>query len=212
MKKRIVIVDDHTSVREMLGCVLSQPLNSLYEVVGEAGTGLEALKVCTAQRPDLVVLDLHMPEMSGSEVLRRLGSTLPRTRVLVYSGTGNQRLIIETLKLRPNGFVGKAESLHVLLEAITAVAVGGTYLTSFATGLLSDFQWGSGVADTLSSREREVLQMVAEGRSSKEIATCLSIAVKTVEHHREHLMTKLHVRDVASLTRCAVSLGLVSVE
>src|SRR5205823_4916132 len=115
MKTRVVIVDDHASLRGMLTLILSQ--GKTYEVVGQADSGLSAMRVCRSLRPDLVILDLMLPELSGTEVLRRLRISMPATRILVYSGTCNQSLVIETLKHRPDGFVNKSDSLETLREA-----------------------------------------------------------------------------------------------
>ena len=210
MKKRIVIVDDHASVRDMLVCILKREPG--YEVVGEAGTGLKALQVCAIQRPDLVILDLVLPELSGAEVLRRMSSSLPLTRVLVYSGTFNQAVIIEALKCRPHGYVEKSDTLQTLREAISTVAAGGSYFSQCAAGFLSAAHSGAEESSDLTSREREILQMVAEGGSSKDISLRLGVSNKTVENHRAHLMEKLQIHDVASLTRYAVRHGIVAAE
>ncbi|MEA3187265.1 MAG: hypothetical protein QOD99_1095 [Chthoniobacter sp.] len=210
MKKRIVLVDDHTSIRQMLATLLSA--DERYEVVGEAATGVEALEVCAKTHPDLVVLDLRLPELTGQEVLRRLQARQSRARVLIYSGTKNGPLITQTLKCRPAGFVSKADDLAVLREGISAVAAGRGYFTSYVTGFLFDATSAAALSIELSPREREVLQMIAEGNSSKEISTRLYVTAKTVENHRAHLMAKLRLHGVASLTRYAISLGLIAAD
>ena len=210
MKKRIVIVDDHASVRDMLVCVLKR--EPAYDVVGEAGTGLKALQICASLRPDLVILDLVLPELSGTEVIRRMSATLPDMRILIYSGTFNHALIIEALKCRPHGFVEKSDTLQTLREAISTVASGGSYFTQCAATFLASSLTNASETFDLTAREREVLQMVAEGRSSKEISTRLGVSSKTVENHRAHLMGKLRVHDVAGLTRFAVRHGIVAME
>jgi|ERR1700677_413679 len=209
MKKRIVIVDDHESIRDMLVCILRR--ESQYEIVGEAGTGLKALQVCTMLRPDLVILDLMLPELSGAEVMRRMQETDPMIRILVYSGTLNQALIMEALRCRPSGFVDKSDSLESLREAIAVVSAGGSYFTANASGFLKESRMASGIESNLTDREREVLQLVAEGRSSKEISKRLGVSGKTVENHRAHLMRKIDVHDIASLTRYAVRHGIVTI-
>jgi DNA-binding NarL/FixJ family response regulator len=209
MKKRIVIVDDHESIRDMLVCILKR--ESEYEIVGETGTGLKALQICRMLRPDLVILDLMLPELSGAEVIRRMHTAIPMSRVLVYSGTFNQALIMEALRCKPAGFVDKADSLESLREAIAVVASGGSYFTACASGFLKESRMASGVESNLTDREREVLQLVAEGKSSKEISRRLGVASKTVENHRAHLMQKIDVHDIASLTRYAVRHGIVTI-
>lgn len=208
MKTRVVLVDDHVSLRQMLAAILIR--EDEYEVVGQAGSGLEALRVCREVPHELVILDLLLPELCGMQVLRRLRAELPRTRVIIYSGTLNQMQIVQTLRLRPHGFVEKTDSLQTLREALRAVAAGRAYFSRFASSLLADVQ--DAIFLDLTHREQEVLQLVAESRSSKEIAARLGLAVKTVENHRAHLMEKLHLHDVAALTRYALRTGLVSLE
>jgi DNA-binding NarL/FixJ family response regulator len=209
LKKRVVIVDDHVSIRQMLALILRREPD--YEVVGEAGTGLQAVEVCQQCAPELVILDVVLPELCGMEVVRRLRAHGSPPRVLVYSGIANRNQVIQVLKCRPHGFVEKLDTLDTLREAIRVVAGGGLYFTPFATRLFTECYEPHDASD-LTDREREVLQMIAEGRSSKEISTLLSLAVKTVENHRAHLMAKLHLHGVASLTRYAVKLGIVALD
>ena len=206
MKKRVLIVDDHAAVRHMLAAVLTRETG--YDVVGEAGTGLRALEMCGRLTPDVVVLDLVLPELCGLQVLRRLREDKARSRVLIFSGTANQALIVQALKCHPHGFVEKSDTLQTFWEALRAVAAGGIYLSPYASALLGDARSDDSL--DLTRREQEILQLVAESRSSKEIAARLGIALKTVENHRAHLMAKLHLHDIAALTRYAVRNGLVS--
>ncbi len=209
MKKRIVIVDDHASIRDMLVWILMQ--ETCYEVIGEAGSGIEAIKVCAACTPDLLILDLILPCLSGVEVLRRVRKQLPDTRVLIYSGTCNCALIREVLRERPHGYVEKLDGLTSLRNAISTVAKGGSYFSAEARNfLLAEAKQPERAS--LSPREREILQMVAEGRGSKQIAGLLDVSVKTVENHRANLMGKLNIHDVASLTRYAARRGMVALE
>lgn len=208
-KTDVVVIDTHVSIRQMLGMVLTRDGN--YEVVGEAGTGFEALALCRRLNPQIVVLDLVLPEINGSEVLRELRGELRDTRFMVYSGTNNRALILEALRARPHGYVHKSDPLDTFCEALTAVSKGCCYLTPFATRLIDDNR-GASEGNSLTTRERAVLQMIAEGRSSKEMASRLCVAPKTVEHYRANVMQKLGIHDVASLTRYAVGQGLVSVE
>jgi DNA-binding NarL/FixJ family response regulator len=210
MKKSIVIVDDHVSIRDMLVWILMREAS--YEVIGEAGSGLEAMKVCAMCQPDLLILDLLLPCISGVEVLRRVRKELPRTRVLIYSGACNGELIREALRERPHGYVEKLEGLKILRTAISTVTGGGCYFGAAATHLLSISPPSYSAASELSRREREILQMIAEGRSSKEMSGLLRVALKTVENHRANLMAKLHLHDVASLTRYAACRGMVALE
>jgi DNA-binding NarL/FixJ family response regulator len=210
MKNRVVVIDDHASVRQMLGIVLAR--EGPYEMVGEGGTGFEALKVCRKWKPQIVVLDLILPELNGVEVLRTLRAESRETRFIVYSGTLNRSMIVEALQARPHGFVHKTDALSTFCEALRAVAGGCSYFTPFATKLMDEERQGGPGATNLTDRERAVLQMIAEGMSNKEMASRFSIAPKTVEHHRAQVMQKLGMHDVATLTRYAVRLGLVAVE
>lgn len=209
MKTRLVLVDDHVSLRQMMATILAH--DGEYEIVGQAGDGLEALRLCREVLPDVVILDLVLPELCGMEVLRRLRAESPRTRVLVYTGTLNQVQIVQTLQLRPHGFVEKGDSLDTLRECLRAVSAGRLYFSRLASALLSDVR-KAGEGQSLTPREQEVLRLVAESRSSKQIATQLGIAVKTVENHRAKLMDKLHKHDIAALTRYAIQTGLVAVK
>lgn len=209
MKTRVVVIDDHVSIRQMLGIVLAR--EGPYEIVGEAGTGFEALKICRKLKPRLVILDLLLPEMNGAEVLEKLRSELPDTRFLIYSGATSRELTINALRAKPHGFVHKTDEWAVFREALKAVAAGCCYLTPFATRLL-DQQRGDAPRPSLSERERLVLQMIAEGKSNKVMADRLALSAKTVEHHRAQVMVKLDIHDVATLTRYAVQHGLVPAE
>lgn len=210
MKTRVVVIDDHASIRQMLALVLSR--EGPYEVVGQAGTGFEALKVCRTLKPQLVVLDLALPELNGVEVMRTLRPEMRDTRFMVYSGTLNRALIVEALQARPHGFVHKGDALSTFCEALRAVTNGCCYFTPFATKLMDDERYTSQASSTLTDRERAVLQMIAEGMSNKEMANRFSIAPKTVEHYRAQVMQKLGIHDVATLTRYAVSKGLVTAD
>jgi DNA-binding NarL/FixJ family response regulator len=210
MKKRIVIADDHVSIRDMLVWILMRDDN--YEVIGAAGSGIDAFKMCCTTQPDLLILDLVLPCISGPEVLRRLRKAVPETRVLIYSGTCSLALMNEALMERPHGYVEKLEGLTILRQAIAAVASGGSYYSSVAHHVMCESRVARQADSGLSPREREVLQMIAEGRSSKEISSLLQLAVKTVENHRANLMAKLKMHDVATLTRYAAGRGMVALD
>jgi DNA-binding NarL/FixJ family response regulator len=210
MKTRVVIIDEHVSVRQMVALVLAR--EGPYEVVGEAGTGFEALKVCRRLRPQLVVLDLVLPELNGVEVLRTLRGEMRDARFMVYSGALNRALIVEALQARPHGFVHKSDTLTTFCEALRAVGNGCCYFTPFATKFMDEERYALPASSSLTDRERAVLQMIAEGMSSKEMASRFAIAPKTVEHYRAQVMQKLGMHDVATLTRYAVRVGLVTAE
>ena len=203
---RVMIADNQQSVRQMLGTMLRRQPG--IAIVAETSGGLQAIEVCLRIRPDLLIMDLVLPELGGIEVLRRLRNVWPRLRVLIYSGDALQSTFLAAVRSRPQGFVQKSDSLETLQEALRIVMGGGSYLTPFITNLL-DVSLPDELRG-LTAREREVVQMVAEGRSSKEIAGLLGIAPRTVDHHRVHVRHKLGLRDVASLTRFAIRAGLIA--
>lgn len=209
MKTRVMVVDNQISFRQMLGALL--PREGAYDFVAEAGTGLEAIQLLAREKPDLVVLDLALPELNGIGLLQHLREEARGTRTLVYCGTSHREMILEGLLARPHGFVLKCEPWSAFQEALRMVNAGCSYFTHFVTRML-DEAGPSRSGWTLATREITVLQMVAEGRSNKEIARRLAISVKTVEHHRSHIMEKLDLHDVAGLTRYAVRQGLVSLD
>ena len=144
--------------------------------------------------------------------MRRIRKDLPRTRVLIYSGTSDPVMMKEALRERPHGYVEKLQGLKILRDAISTIAGGGTYFSTETAQALYETSASRADGLNLSAREREILQMVAEGRSSKQISGLLEVAVKTVENHRANLMAKLDMHDVASLTRYAACQGLVALE
>lgn len=184
--------------------------DSQYEIVGHTGDGIEGLKLCLELKPHVAIVDLLLPGMNGVELVRGLRAASSPTKVLIYSGTLNQSLVASVLDEQPHGFVHKEDSLATLLEALRVVTRGGSYFTAFANELKARAVEEKSPLKQLSIRERTVLQLVAEGSSSKEIADRLGISAKTVEHHRLALMKKLHVHDVAGLTRLAVREGLIN--
>lgn len=203
---RVVLVDDHASLRQMLVVILK--MEGAYDVVGEAAGGMEGLKVCRAKRPELVILDLALPELSGTHLIRLLLAEAWPVRVLVYSGATDDGLLREALAEGPHGFVRKEDSLPEFRTALKAVASGSRHISPWASRLMP--ARGEELRRRLTTQECAVLQMIAEGRQTKEIATALSVSVKTAEHHRQHLMDKLGLHDVASLTRYAVRQRMVS--
>lgn len=206
--KRIVLVDDHVSVREMLASLLRREPG--FEIAGEAATGLQALTVCRNLSPEVVIVDVVLPELCGIEVTRRLRTILPETRVLVFSGIYDRQRLVNALQARPHGLVLKSDPLEMVREAVRVVAKGGSYFTSVAASMLHDLPFVR-ATETLTQREREILQLIAESCSTKEIASRLGIAPKTVENHRQHIMEKLRLHDVAALTRYAARQGLVDI-
>ena len=200
---RILLADDHPVVRMGLSACLNQ-----YEhlaIVGEAADGIEAVTKAKALLPDIALLDIDMPNMSG----------LIATEVLILSMHQSSDYMLRTLQSGARGYVLKDASTEELVKAIESVDAGETFFSPGITRLaLNHFVQGTGDGTDLAeltNREREVLALVAEGFSNKDIASKLGLGVRTVETHREHIMRKLHVHNVAGLTRLAIANGLITV-
>ena len=209
---KVVIIEDQTAVREMIAQIVrSEPG---FEVVAECGDGQSAMEVCLQHQPDFVILDVLLPGMHGAEVLRRLSKQLKKTRVLVFSGYEDAALLRELLEAGAHGFVGKSAALAELRKGIQIVASGGSYFGQEVAQVLRDAManpsaFAKPAINLLTAREREILQLIAESYSTKEIAAKLKISVKTAENHRTNLMKKLDLHDVASLTRYAIEYGII---
>jgi DNA-binding NarL/FixJ family response regulator len=207
---RALVVDDQVSVRQLVAELLACRCGFGCQVVGEASSGAEGLRLFRSLLPTLVVAALSLPEMNGAEMVRAMREERAEARVLVYTGTRNAELLRAGLEARPHGFVHKTDSLATLNEALGVVARGSCFFGPFATRIRDGMGLGAATqACRLTGKEREVLRLVAEGLSTKQVADRLSIAPKTAEHYRGEIMRKLELRDVASLTRYAVRCGLV---
>ncbi len=208
--KRLVIIEDQTAIREMLVEILRNDSN--YQLVGESGDGQSAINLCLELKPDVIVLDAKLPGLNGVDLLRRIGKQIKNLRVLIFSGHENPVLIREMLEAGAHGFVEKTAGLMEFKKGLETVANGGTYFGPTVAALLRNVvanPAASSTVDFLTDREREILQLVAESHSTKEIAAKLGISVKTVDNHRTNLMRKLNLHDVASLTRYAMEIGLL---
>lgn len=209
--KRLVIIEDQTAIREMLVEILR--LDANYQLVGEAGDGQSAVQLCLDTSPDVCVLDAKLPGLNGVDILRRVAKKLPLMRVLVFSGHENPVLVREMLEAGAHGFVEKTAGLFEFKKGLETVAGGGTYFGPAVAALLRNVVANPATTgsapDFLTDREREILQLVAESHSTKEIAAKLGISVKTVDNHRTNMMGKLNLHDVASLTRYALQVGLI---
>jgi DNA-binding NarL/FixJ family response regulator len=181
------------------------------EIVGEAGNGREAIEQATRLKPDVVVMDVAMPELNGIEATRRMSDTSPHTRVLALSMHKDSVYVREILRAGARGYLLKDAIDADLLAAVRAVAKGEAYLSpSIADAVLTDYrQHVTDPIDLLTSREREVLQMIAEGKTNKEIATVLNLSVYTVDAHRGRIMEKLNLHSTGELVRFAVRKGLI---
>jgi DNA-binding NarL/FixJ family response regulator len=212
---KVLLADDHRMVREGLRAVLER---AGVEVVGEAATGHEALTEARRLRPDVVVMDIGMPELNGIDATKRLVAEQNGVKVLALSMNADRRYVIAMLEAGAVGYLLKNSASEELLVALGAVARGETYLSPAVAGgvvaraLQAGPTPGANEERRLSVREREVLQLVAEGKSSKEIGVILHIAVPTVETHRRQIVEKLNLRTIAELTKYAIREGLTSTE
>jgi DNA-binding NarL/FixJ family response regulator len=209
-KTRVLLVDDQIAVREMVAMVLDR--EGSFATVAEAGTGVEGLKLFRKYRPDLVVTALALPEMNGPDLIREMRAENADQRVIVFTATKNRDLARQGIEAAPQGFIHKGEPLLTLRRALGAVSEGQGFFGPFATRLLGEMRGASREDSVLTPKQRIVLQMIAEGASTKQVATRLSLSPKTVEHYRTQVMQRLGLRDIASLTRYAVRSGLISAD
>jgi two-component system, NarL family, response regulator NreC len=214
MVTRVVLVDDHEIVRVGLRSVLdSQPD---IEVVGEAADGREAIDVVDRHLPDVVLMDIAMPNLNGIDATLRIKESHPKIKVIILSMHLERAYVAETLRAGASGYVLKERAVDEMLPAIKTARTGRTYLSPGVTDLVLQgyLEAGAQVPDSafsnLTEREREVLQFIAEGKSMKEIAGILHLSPKTVETHKRRIMDRLDIRTVAGLTRYAIRNGLVS--
>jgi DNA-binding NarL/FixJ family response regulator len=212
---RVLIADDHAVVREGIRHVLSS--ESGFDVVGEAANGAEAVELATSLRPDVVVLDLSMPELSGLEVAARIRELVPSTRILVLSIHDHEEYVVRSVRAGAQGYLRKDSSPAELRGAIRSIHQGDSVFSAAVARTLSSAVRSErsesdrrGRLSDLTAREREVLVEIARGRTNKQIASQLGISVRTVESHREALMKKLDVHGTASLTRFAIDTGLLN--
>ena len=215
---RILIVDDHAILRQALRLMLeSEPE---LEVVGDAANGREAVAMTEKEMPDVVLMDMVMPGLNGLEATRQIRKRMPKTRVLILTGYMEDEQILSALRAGAAGYVVKRSDTEELLLGIRAVHRGNSYFSSAISDgdAINQYLWqakqedGKVGYDLLTSREREVLQLIAEGHSNQRIAQELFISVKTVEAHKAHIMSKLHARNRTDLIRYALRKGLVGLD
>ncbi|MEU7476238.1 response regulator transcription factor [Lentzea sp. NPDC042327] len=213
MKTRILLADDHALVRRGVRLILDNEPD--LTVVAEAGDGAEAVTKARAEKPDLAILDIAMPRLTGLQAARELSRLLPDLRILILTMYDNEQYFFEALKSGASGYVLKSVADRDLVEACRAAMRGEPFLypgavNSLIRNYLDRAKDGGGIPSrAITDREEEILKLVAEGHSSKEIGDLLFISVKTVERHRANLLQKLGLKDRLELTRYAIRAGLI---
>lgn len=208
MAIRVVLADDHILVRQSLKSLLER---EGFKVVAEASDGQEALRQVQSHRPDIAVIDISMPVLNGLDAAREIVRLAPKTKTILLTQHDEDEYISEALEAGMNGYVLKSQAAGDLIQAIQQVCRGQIYLSpGVSTAVVQAYRSKSKKpTDPLTTRERQVLQLIAEGKSTKDVASMLGISVKTAESHRTRLMSKLDIHETASLVRYAVRRGLV---
>jgi len=210
---KILLADDHKMLRDGLRAILEK---EGLQVVGEAATGHEAIEMARRLRPTVVVMDISMPELNGIDATRRIMAELPGTKVIGLSMNSDRRYVVAMFAAGAVGYLLKNSASDELIQAVHAVCNDLTYVSPAIAAIVVDRLVDGTRTETkakpLSPREREVLQLLAEGKSSKDIATRLDLAVPTVETHRRQIMDKLNLRTIAELTKYAIREGITSID
>ena len=208
MPLHILVADDHAIVRQGFRLLLER---AGFEVVAEAENGQEAITLAEKLHPDLAVLDISMPLLNGIDAARAINKVSPRTKTILLTMHVQRQYVLEGLRAGVRGIVMKSRAVDELLRAIQAVTKGDSYLSPDISNLVVEAYVGSSVEkqSILRDRERQVLQLVAEGKTTKEIASILGISVKTAESHRMKIMERLDIHDTAGLVRYAIRQGII---
>ncbi len=205
MPVRILLADDHVLVRQGLRSLLER---EGCQVLAEASEGLQALRYVDSHKPDIAIFDITMPTLNGLDAAREVVKSFPRTKTILLTQHDEEPYVAEALEAGVKGYVLKTQVVSDLLDAIRQVSRGQVYISPGVTRALME-AYRSRSKDPLTSRERQVLQLIAEGKSTKDIGSILGISMKTAESHRTRLMQKLDIHETASLVRYAVRRGIV---
>lgn len=205
---RIVLADDHALVRQGVKSLLER---EKFQVVAEATDGQEVIRLAETLHPDIAVIDISMPTLNGIDAARELARTCPKTKVVLLTQSDEEQYVCEALQAKVSGYVLKSQIADDLIHALQQVSRGEIYLSPGVSRAVVEAYRSKSErpSDPLSGRERQVLQLIAEGRSTKDVASLLCISVKTAESHRSRIMHKLDIHETASLVRYAVRRGLV---
>lgn len=216
MKTKIILADDHKIIREGLRSLLEKQLD--MEVIAEAYDGLTTVRLVQKLLPDIVIMDIGMPDMNGIEATRQIMTETKGVKVIALSMHSDRRFVLQMLKVGASGYLLKDSAFEELISAIHTVMANQPYLSPKITDVVvKEYLHGfpkkeSTVFTILTAREREVLQLLAEGKTTKQIASALYISVKTIETHRQQIMEKLNMHSIAELTKYAIREGLTSLE
>ncbi len=214
MVTRVLLVDDHEIMREGMCALLRK--HTGFEIVGQAADGRRALELVTELAPDIVIMDIGMPNLNGIDATRQILSQNPKIKVMALSTHNEGTIVAKMIKAGATGYMLKESAFEELIDGLEVMMSGKTFLCSkISKVVFSDYvniitnpKWADG--DGLSSREREVLQLVAEGHTTKAIAQMLHLSPKTIDSHREHIMEKLSIRNIAGLTKYAIREGITT--
>ena len=208
MKPRVLIADDHDIVREGIKNLLQ---GTAYQIVGEVANGRDAVALSNKLRPDVVLLDVSMPILNGIDAARQIRVSCPRAKMILLTMHRDEHYVLEALRAGIKGYVLKTQVSADLVKAVESTLRGEVYLCSGVSGIVvkAALQSGSAEVDPLTQRERAVLQLIAEGKSNKEVAAHLGMSVKTAEAHRRNIMLKLDIHETAGLVRHAIRIGLI---
>jgi len=215
MSIRVILGEDHKIVRESLRSLLDREPN--IEVVGEAQDGRAAIKMCEELSPDLAIIDVLMPGLNGIEATRQITTKNPKIKVVALSMYSDKRFILSMMRVGASGYLIKECAFDELVQAVWAVSANRTFFSpnirdTVIEDYISRLQKDDIMDSSITAREREVLQLIAEGKNTREIASILSISVKTVETHRWKIMDELNIHTIAGLTKYAIREGLASLE
>jgi len=216
MSIKVILADDHEMMRKGLRSLFEQEID--IEVIAEAENGRKAVELAWELQPDIIIMDVSMPDLNGIEATRQIKKDFPDIKVIALSMYTNERFILEMLKAGVSGYLLKDSAFEELIKAIRTVMLDRVHLSPEVTSImLNEFMQKAQHKDNtsfsvLTAREREVLQLIAEGNTTKKIASQLNVSVKTVDTHRQHIMEKLDIHNIAELTKYAIRLGLTSLE
>jgi len=218
MSIKILVADNHGILRQGIQALIEKRSDSDMEVIGQAENGLMAVEITRKLRPDVVLMDVTMPELNGIEATRQIKSELPEVKVLALSVHAKREFVLDMVKAGASGYMLKECVLDDLIQAINAVAASQSYLSPQIAGIVLDvvtkdsiFAAAGHSCETLTPKERQLLQLLAEGKSAKQIALQLGQSIKTIEGNRRQIMRKIEIDNIADLTKYAIRQGLTTI-